>query len=870
MKKNISYLLLIIILPSLWEGLGMGCMAQSTLYGKITDKQSKPISDVKVSVANTKIATSSNEKGDYALTIPSDTTVTIEFSHVSFGIRLKSVHLSKGDKAKSDISIEAVKSLDTVVIEDKVTRSNFIQTIPTKDIYVQQGASGDFNVILFTQLGVQQSNELSSAYSVRGGNFDENLVYVNDIEVYRPFLIHSGQQEGLSFVNSDMVAAINFSSGGFEARYGDKMSSVLDIRYKKPRTFSGSASAGLLGSAVHLEGASNDKRFTYLVGIREKSNSYLLKSLDTKGEYNPLFYDMQSYLTYNINDEWEFDFLSNIAKNKYRLIPQTRKSTFGTVNQALQMNVYFDGQEVDDYQTLMGAFSSIYRPYGKDLTLKFIASAFNTRENETFDILGQYYLNELETDFAKDDFGKSTYNIGTGGFLNHARNYLNATVYNFEHKGNKHITPPPSKRNIAREIWWGIKYQREIIHDKLSEWAMVDSAGYSLPHAADSTGYTNPADQPYQYLEMNELTKSRNDLSSNRFSGYVQHAFSWDAKDTSEFTFTAGVRANYWDINQQLLITPRATLSYKPRWKHDVLFKASSGYYYQPPFYREMRDFNGVVHRDVKAQRSIHYVLGQDINFKSWGRPFKFITEVYYKHLDNLIPYEVDNVRIRYLAENNAKGYTTGIDMKMNGEFVKGIDSWFSLSVMKTMYDITDDHYYIYLNSYGDTIVRGYSSNNKAVDSIRVNPGSIPRPTDQRVTFSLFFQDYLPNLPRCKMHMNLLFGTGLPFGPPTHELYKNVLRMPPYRRVDIGFSYEIVKQKPLPSLPIGEEQSVQAPPNGRGWGWASIWFSLEVNNLLGVNNTVSYFWVRDVTGRQYAVPNYLSARLLNARIMVRF
>ncbi|MBI4929543.1 MAG: carboxypeptidase-like regulatory domain-containing protein [Bacteroidetes bacterium] len=874
---------LLLLFPSIGEGQGVGTTA--TLYGKITDKEGNPISEARVSVANTKIVTATNEKGDYELSVPAGTNITIEFSHVSFGIKLKTVKLSAGEKAKADVSVDNLKTLDTFVVEDKINRSNFIQIIPTKDIYVQTGASQDFNTIIFTQLGVQQSNELSSVYSVRGGNFDENLVYVNDIEVYRPFLTHSGQQEGLSFVNSDMVSSINFSSGGFEARYGDKMSSVLDIRYTKPREFAGSVSGGLLGGSMHLEGASKDKRFTYLLGVREKSNSYLLKSLDTKGEYKPLFYDVQSYITFNPTNEWEHGFLFNVARNKYRTIPQTRKSSFGTVNEALQLNVYFDGQEIDNYQTMMGAFTSAYRPYGKDLTLKFITSAFKTKESETFDLLGQYELNELENDFGKDNFGQSAFNIGTGGFLNHARNYLDASVYNFEHKGNKtwkngsaeewkdgkkKSTQPSNIPTFhSRELWWGAKYQHEIINDKLSEWTLIDSAGYSLPNGSDSAGYTNPNAQPYEYLDVNEVIKSKNNLSSNRYSGYIQQAWSWETKDTSELTITAGVRANYWDLNKQLLLSPRTTLSFKPKWKRDVLFKASSGYYYQPPFYRELRDFQGNLHTDLKAQQSIHFVLGTDINYMAWGRPFKFISELYYKRFDNLIPYEVDNVRLRYYAANSAKGYATGVDFKVNGEFVKGIDSWASLSVMKTMEDIKTDYYYIYLNSDGDTIIPGYSSNAVHSDSIRVEPGYIPRPMDQRVTFSLFFQDYLPNLPRCKMHMNLLFGTGLPFGPPSFERYKDVLRMPPYRRVDIGFSYE-VKRKPHPSLPIGEEQGVEAPPHGRGWGWASVWFSLEVYNLLAVNNVVSYFWVRDVSGRQYAVPNYLSNRLLNARVMIKF
>lgn len=850
-------------------------IAQATLYGTLTDKEGKAISDAKIAIANTKTHTSSNEKGYYELTVPSDTSLTIEFSHVSFGIRLKYVKLKAGEKEKTDISVDAVTSLDTFVIEDKNIRQVFIQPIPIKDIFVQQGASQDFNVILFTQLGVQQSNELSSSYSVRGGNFDENLVYVNDIEVYRPFLTHSGQQEGLSFVNSDLVSSINFSSGGFEARYGDKMSSVLDIRYTKPREFAGSVSGGLLGGSVHFEGASDDKRLTYLIGSRLKSNSYLLNSLDTRGDYKPLFLDVQSYLTYNPTNEWEHDILLNVARNRYRVTPESRKSSFGTVNQALQLNVYFDGQEVDDYQTFMGAYSTIYRPYGKDLTLKFITSAFRTKESETFDLLGQYFLDELENDFGDDNFGQASYSLGTGGFLNHARNYLDAIVYNAEHKGNK------SWNNNERQLWWGVKFQHENISDQLSEWTLVDSAGYSLPNSPDSAGYVDPGAQPYEYMDLSEVIKTKNNLSSNRYSAYLQHSWNWErnpkkgttdsSKIGSAYTLTAGVRSNYWDLNQQLLLSPRLTLAFKPDWKRDILFKASSGYYYQPPFYRELRDFTGTLHTDLKAQQSIHFVLGSDLNYKAWGRQFKFISEVYYKHLDNLIPYEVDNVRLRYYAQNSAKGFATGIDMKVNGQFVKGIDSWASMSIMKTMEDIKTDQYYLYLNSDGDTIVPGYTSNYIVEDSIRVEPGYIPRPTDQRVTFGLFFQDELPKLPRCKMHMNLLFGSGLPFGPPTFERYKDVLRMPAYRRVDIGFSYEIVREKndPDPNAPLTSVSTESKKTKSRR-SFKSIWFSLEVFNLLAVNNVVSYFWVRDVNGRQYAVPNYLSNRLLNARIMVKF
>lgn len=868
--KKLFFLLLIFfaLFFSPTDGRGQGW---AVVFGKITDKQGKPVADVKVSVVKTKISILSSETGEYELTVPSDSSITIEYSHVNFFL-IKNVKLAEGEKHKADVAVETTKFLDTVFIEDKAIRTNFIDIISIKNIQYIPSTTGDFNAVIFSQLGVQQSNELSSAYSVRGGNFDENLVYVNDIEVYRPFLIHSGQQEGLSFVNSDMVSSVNFSSGGFEARFGDKMSSVLDIRYNKPREFAGTVSGGLTGATLHLEGASIEKGITYLFGFRQKSNSYLLNSLDTKGDYKPLFLDGQAFITYSPTSQWEHDLLFSAAQNKYRVVPQTRKSSFGTVNEALQLQVYFEGQEIDNYQTLMGAYSAIYRPEMKDLTLKFIASAFRTQESETFDLLGQYYLDELENDFGNSNFGQSAFNIGTGSFLHHARNYLEANVFNFEHKGNKFW------KEKNRQLWWGAKCQKEIINDKLSEWFMVDSAGYSLPNPQDSAGYTDPSGQPYEFLELEEMIKSKNDLSSNRFSAYLQHAWNWDAtprtkgrKDSlplggAEYTLTAGARFNYWDLNKQLLVSPRVTLAFKPKWKRDVLFKAASGYYYQPPFYRELRDFSGTLHTDLKAQKSIHFVAGTDINFKSWGRPFKFISEIYYKHLTDLIPYEIDNVRIRYYAANNSKGYAAGIDMKVNGEFVKGVDSWASMSIMKTEEDITDDFYYIYLNSDGDTIIPGFTSNSKPTDSILNVPGYIPRPTDQRVTFGLFFQDYLPKLPRCKMHLNLLFGTGLPFGPPSLERYKDVLKMPPYRRVDIGFSYELLRDerpKTDDSAAIGHRPSMIRT-------FKSVWFSLEVFNLLAVNNVVSYFWVRDVNGRQYAVPNYLSDRLLNARVIVKF
>ncbi|NVO03133.1 MAG: TonB-dependent receptor, partial [Bacteroidetes bacterium] len=665
---------------------------------------------------------------------------------------------------------------------------------------------------------------------------DENLVYVNDIEIYRPFLVRSGEQEGLSFLNSDLVSGISFSAGGFEAKYGDKMSSVLDIQYRKPKEFAGSISGSLLGVSGHLEGVAKKMPLTFLIGVRQKSNQYLLKSLETKGDYKPSFTDIQGLFSYDFSEKFTVSFLGNYARNKYLMVPQTRETDFGTLNEALRLTIYFDGQEVDKFDTYMGAFSANYAPNIKT-NLKFIASAFRSLESETYDIQGQYWLDQLENDMGNDQFGQVAFNMGVGTFLNHARNYLDALVYSAEHKGTKSV-----KKSF---ISWGAKYQHESISDKMSEWQMTDSAGYTLPY--------NPSGD----LILQEVVKSVNSLESNRYSGYLQNVWTLDG-DSSGFSIRTGIRANYWDVNKQLLLSPRATIAYRPNLTKDVLFRFSTGYYYQPPFYRELRDLNGNLNRDLKAQETIHFVLGSDWSFKAWGRPFKYIAEVYYKYMDNLVPYEIDNVRIRYYAKNNAKGYATGIDMKVNGEFVNGIESWASLSIMQTQEDIKDDFYYDYFNKSGEQIIPGYTFDNIATDSIRHEPGYIPRPTDQRVTFSLFFQDYLPKLPSFKMHLNLVFGSGLPFGPPGYDRYKDILRIPAYRRVDIGFSYMLKSE---------EKKLQQSNPFHY---LKSIWLSLEVFNLLQTNNTVSYIWIKDVTNRQYAVPNYLTSRQLNLRLITHF
>lgn len=839
---------------------------KSFVFGKIIDENKQPIPVVNIAALGFAGGTSSDENGKFELSVPSGQEISVVFSHLSFESFHQKIKLSPGEKFEINPSLKkTTREITEFEVEGEKELPSAMKRIDPKLVKFIPSASGSFEAILFSQPGVSSNNELSSQYSVRGGNFDENLVYVNDIEIYRPFLIRAGQQEGLSFINSELTESVLFSSGGFEAKYGDKMASVLDIKYKEPtpeiiktdtgtiyERGSGSAEISMLGAGLHVEDASKDYRFTQIHGLRYKTNQYLLGALDTKGAYKPAYVDYQSYFTFDITDKLELGLLTNVSGNKYRFEPETRQSDFGTINQALRLTVYFEGQEIDRFTTYFGAFNAIYKPQ-KNTELKFISSVFKTQEEETFDILGQYWLDELERDLSKENFGDIAFNRGIGSYLHHARNYLDALVFNIDHKGQKIFE--------RHSLLWGAKYQHESILDELHEWKMLDSADYSLPHPSDNlylAGDPNPWQRPEQFIQLNEVFITNNHLETNRVIGYLQENFTLKTKDTSEYIFTLGVRGNYWDLNKQFLASPRATLSFKPNRNKNLIIRASSGYYQQLPFYREMRNLYGKINYDIKAQTSIHYVLGADYNFFAWKRPFKLLSEMYYKQFYNLIPYEIDNVRIRYYATNNSRGYAMGIDTKVNGEFVRGAESWVSLSVMQVKEDIIDDYYYEYLNSKGEKIIFGYSEDDIAVDSIRYEPGYIPRPTDQRVNFGLFFQDYIPKHPQFKMHLNLLYGSGLPFGPPSYEKYKDTLRISAYRRVDIGFSAQLKGE---------EKKSGERNPFRK---FKSIWMSMEVFNLLQINNTISYIWIKDVTNRQYAVPNYLTARRLNLKFVFRF
>lgn len=833
------------VLILLWLLFPLLIAAQTaTVTGIVRDDENRPQPDVSVVVLGQAGGATSTANGSYSLQAPAGA-VTLRFAYPGAKNVDTALVLKAGETRYLDAVIRTV-TITSVVVTNERLRDVGIDKLNARTSHFQPSL-GDVNSLLQGSLGVATRNELSSGYNVRGGNFDENLVYVNGIEVYRPFLVRSGQQEGLSFPNPDMIERIHFSAGGWEPRYGDKLSSVLDIQYKRPREFSAVASASLLGGSLAVGSAMAHQRLRQITGFRYRTLSTVLKGLDTQGDYVPTYTDLQSYWTYDLSDKVELGFLGLYSRNRYDVVPQDRETELGNFNQALRYTVYFDGQERTAYETMSGALSLNVRP-SKELLLKFTGSVFNTYETERMDILGEYLLGELDRDLGSEQFGEVVRDLGIGAYLDHARNSLDATVIAATHTGSLH-----HGRN--GELQWGLEARNERIHDRLSEWYMLDSAGYSIP--------LNSGD----VLALNSSVKSRIDLESVRTSAYVQNAWEWKQGGDRSWALVAGVRGQNWSYNGQTVVSPRLRLAWHPGWrktiapgdtvKRDYSFWFATGLYYQPPFYRELRDFNGVLHPDVKAQKSLHFILGMDRQFKIWDRPFKFTTEAYYKALSDLNPYELDNVRIRYYANNSAKGYAAGIDMKLNGEFIKGVESWASLSVMKTMEDLDGDFYYLTYNAAGERTDASDTKDRTPVDSVRVEAGYIPRPTDQRVNFALFFQDEMPRWPTFKVHLNLLFGTSLPYGPPNETRYGDTLRTSLYRRVDVGFS------KQLLGAPGQQKTGVLRHIK-------DLWVSLEVFNLINLNNTVDYTWVQDVQGRYYGIPEFLTPRRLNLKLLARF
>ena len=802
MKQFYTLILLLLIATP-----GFAQSNNATLKGTLNDNKGVPLDMVNVVLKEyPTLGTTTNARGEFLLRIPAKKNLTVVFSALGYKTFQDSVFAQPEETIIKNIEMpEQNVELAEIIVKEQRRNGRNLTSIDPKVINAIPNASGALETMLKTLPGVSSNNELSSQYTVRGGNFDENLVYVNDVEIYRPFLIRAGQQEGLSFINSDMVSTIDFSAGGFNAKYGDKMSSVLDIKYRKPSDFRGSASVSLLGASAHFEDVALKGKLTHITGIRYKTNKYLLGSLDETGEYDPRFLDIQTYISYQLSEKLDISFLGNVAQNQYNFIPQTRETAFGTWQTPLNTKIYFEGQEVDDFQTYLGAFTVNYHP-NLNLNLKFIASAYHAKEKETYDILGEYYLNELERNMSSGEYGDSVLNLGVGAFLNHARNYLNATVYSFSHRGAYN-----SENHLVN---WGVKYQHEEIEDQLNEWIYRDSAGYSIPYS-DS--------QVLLYHSLN----AKNKIRSNRITAFLQDTWSIPLS-SGDLYINGGLRVNYWDFNNEFLVSPRATLSYFPEWEKKMSFRLSAGAYNQSPFFKELKNSNGSINYNSKAQKSFQLVAGTDLIFTAWDRPFRFTTEAYYKNMTHLVPYQIDNVRIRYLGEQEAVGYATGLDMKINGEFVSGLQSWASLSFLQTEEDIKGDGH-----------------------------GYIPRPTDQTLNFSLFFQDYLPGNPTYRMQLSAFYGSRLPTGPPNGERYQDVYRMPAYRRIDVGFSKVFI--------------SAANPVQGKVLrNITDLWLSLEVFNMLDINNTISYFWVSSIYGDQFAVPNYLTGRKFNLRLTVKF
>ena len=782
-----------------------------------------------VYLEDTNIGTTTNQNGYYELNAPVKDSVTIIFSMLGY----ESIkHVFHPEQSVIQISVELratstlIDDFDVVAHRRQTSTMDHIDPIKSKLI---PNISGNFESILITFAGVSSNNELSSQYNVRGGNFDENLVYVNGIEVYRPLLVRAGQQEGLSFINQDLVEKVGFSSGAFNAEYGDKMSSVLDIQYKKPAEFESSASISLLGATAYIGTAKN--RFTQIHGIRYKTAAYLLGTLDTQGEYNPSFIDYQGYFTYQLTDRSELTFLGNFSQNIFNFTPKTRETNFGTYNIGRQLTVFFEGKEKDVFRTAFGALSYHFYPK-QNVKLSLISSAFRSDENESFDILSEYLLSELKMDL--DEENKKGMVLGIGNSLEHARNKLNATVINMEHAGEFNAN--------RHQLKWSAKLQREMINDSMNEWEKRDSAGYSLPYDGKKVN---------MYYNLH----SENTLNTWRTTAYIQDTYKW-RNQAGGFSLIGGVRAHYWTYNSEFLLSPRTTISFIPDWKQDFSFRFGTGLYYQTPFYKEFRDTisNDVGNVSVKlndkiqSQRSVQFVLGGDHYFRGFGRPFKFTTEAYLKLADRITVYDLDNVQIIYSAQNNAVAYTAGIDFKLFGELVPGTDSWINFSLMRSREDIIGDSY----------INHEYDDKGNITSSTTVYPSWTSRPNEQRYSFSMMFQDYLPNNPNYKLHMKFIYSDGLPFGPPRNNQYRGYFRVPAYKRIDLGASRQLIS---------GEDAIMN-----KKWlsSLESIWLNLEVFNLMDFKNVNSHYWVTDIYNYMYPVPNYLTGRQFNIKLIVDF
>lgn len=776
----------------------LGCVAQTfTLRGRVTDGEGNPVEFASVACPSQGRATVTSLQGQYELKLLSADSVVVKFSMLGYRTKTRVLRRPKGTQTLQVTLSEQASTLGEVTVAGQKIQSGQTQDIGTKPLHSLPSTTGNaVEELIQSQAGVSTHSELSSQYNVRGGSFDENSVYINSVEVYRPFLVRSGQQEGLSVINPDMVERIGFSTGGFEAKYGDKMSSALDITYRRPKRFEATAAASLLGGSAYV-GFSN-KKLAWANGLRYKTTKYLLGSLETKGEYKPNFLDYQTYLSYKPNKRWTVDFIGNISDNHYNFHPEDRETKFGTMESVRSFRVYFDGQEKDRFRTFFGTLG-ITRHLGDSTSVSLLGSSFSTSEQERYDIQGQYWLTQTET----------SENLGVGTYFEHARNYLKAHVESvkllLKHTAKQH--------NVEAGLTW----KQEHIEENSVEYEMRDSAGYSVPHTGKD-------------LFMIYSLRARNELNANRLETYVQDTWRFrSAGEHTLFTLNYGLRFSHWNYNKESILSPRVSLGITPSFNHNVTLRFATGLYYQAPFFKELRDTSTVagvtratLNRKIKSQRSIHFIAGMDYRFNMNNRPFKFTAELYYKLLGNVVPYSINNVKVVYYGSNEASGHAAGLDLKLFGEFVPGTDSWVTLSVMDT--------------------------------KMKLNGVKVPMPTDQRYALNLFFTDYFPGTTRWKMSLKLAYADGLPFSAPHRELETNTFRAAAYKRADIGMSYRVLNNEHR------EHKSI----------FRNIWLSLDCLNLLGINNVNSYYWVTDVTNQQYAVPNYLTGRQINARLLFEF
>lgn len=769
-----------------------------TLQGRVTDENNEPIEFASVSCLKQGKMTMTSLKGEYSMQLHSADSVVIKFSMIGYKAKTRVLRRPRGKQTLQIVLHSDENQLGEVTVTGKKIETGQMEDISKDHLKSLPSASGNaVEELIQSQAGVSTHSELSSQYNVRGGSFDENSVYIDNVEIYRPFLVRSGQQEGISVINPDMVEKISFSTGGYEARYGDKMSSALNIKYRKPKKFEATASASMLGASAFV-GVSN-KKVSWSNGFRYKTTKHLLGSMDTKGEYSPTFIDYQTYLTYTPNKRWEIKLLGNISDNHYNFTPEDRETKFGTMENVKAFQVYFDGQEKDVFRTFFGAVG-ITRNFGEKTSLSLIASAFNTREQEKYDIQGQYWLTQTET----------SENLGVGTYFQHARNYLKAHVESakllFKTKYKKH------------DIEGAFTFKKEKITENSVEYEMRDSSNYSIPHTGKD-------------LYMIYSMRAKNVLDANRIEAYVQDAFRFTSNNEKTlYTLNYGVRLSHWSYTKETIVSPRVSLGIIPAFNENITMRFATGLYYQAPFFKELRDTttqNGITYASLnskaKSQRSIHFIAGFDYRFRMNNRSFKFTAEAYYKALGNLVPYSVNNVKVVYYGSNESSGHAAGIDLKLYGEFVPGTDSWLSLSLMNT--------------------------------SMKLNGKSIPLPTDQRYAINMFFTDYFPGTDRWKMSLKLALADGLPFSAPHQELESNVFRAPAYKRADIGLSYRLLNNEGK------QRKHIQL---------RNVWLGAECLNLFGINNVNSYYWITDVTGGQYAVPNYLTGRQINFRVTVDF